>query len=80
VPVRPVAEVFVDQELNVGTTLSALVGAIWAAQDDLDFDLGVRIARSTDVGLFGTAFGHAKESPVFEVRLGLTWKCGGRSR
>jgi hypothetical protein len=76
-PVRPVAELFIDEELNVGTTLSALVGAIWVAAEDLDFDVGLRVARSTDVGLFGKRFGVVRESLVYEVRLGLTWRFGG---
>ena len=58
--VRPVAEVFVDHELTVGTAYSALLGAIWRPRDGLSFDVGARAALVADV-------------PVFEARAGLTW-------
>jgi len=57
--VRPVAEVFVQPELDVTTTLSALVGAIWRASNAVSFDSGLRVAREA---------GQA----VIEARLGLT--------
>ncbi|MBI5477849.1 MAG: hypothetical protein HY906_03270 [Deltaproteobacteria bacterium] len=59
-PVRPVAEVLVERELTVATTVSGLVGAIWRLRDNLSFDLAGRMAR---VG----------NDNVYEVRAGLTW-------
>lgn len=58
--VRPVAEVFVQPEIDVATTVSALVGAIWRASDALSFDAGLRVAREA---------GQA----ALEARLGLTF-------
>ena len=58
--VRPVSEVYVEHEVNVATTYSALVGAIWQVSDKLSLDAAVRAAESTDGG-------------IFELRLGLTW-------
>ena len=62
--VRPVGELFVEHEFiaNV-TTWSALVGAIWKANDGVDFDVGLREARIGD-------------ERATEVRLGLTWRLG----
>jgi hypothetical protein len=58
--VRPVAEVFGEQQAGGARTRSALYGAIWRFRDSLSFDLGVRQAHSGSEG-------------VHEVRLGLTW-------
>jgi hypothetical protein len=58
--VRPVAELFVESEFNVGNTYSGLVGAIWTVQDTLAFDVGVRAASTNSVA-------------TGEVRLGFTW-------
>jgi hypothetical protein len=58
--IRPVGEVFVQPELGVATTLSALIGAIWPVSKRLSLDAGLRIARE------------AGES-VVEARLGLTF-------
>ncbi len=58
--VRPVAEIFYENELGTAQTFSALVGAIWQVNDKLSFDIGVRHAR---VG------GQA----VDEIRAGLTF-------
>ncbi len=58
--VRPVAEVFFEQQAGGIRTLSKLVGAIWRIRDGLSFDLGVRQA-------------HSRSEGVHEVRLGLTW-------
>ena len=58
--VRPVGEVSLEHEVNVGTFYSALVGAIWQVSDRLSIDAAVRAAHSTDGG-------------IFELRLGLTW-------
>ena len=62
--VRPVAEVFVEQGFVPGNepalTRSALVGAIWRADESFDVDLGVRAARG-------------EEGSVLELRLGITW-------
>ena len=59
-PVRPVAEVFVQPEIDVATTVSALVGAIWRASNAVSFDAGLRLARE------------AGQAAV-EGRLGLTF-------
>jgi outer membrane receptor protein involved in Fe transport len=57
---RPVAEVFYENEFGTAQTYSALVGAIWQVNDKLSFDLGVRHA------LVGG-------QPVNEIRAGLTF-------
>jgi hypothetical protein len=58
--VRPALEL-VAERVNAGpSTNSALVAAIWQAQEDLAFDLGVRAARVDGLD-------------VYEVRAGLTW-------
>lgn len=59
-PVRPVAEFYVADELTVGHTASGLVGFIWEATDEFSFDAALRYARVQDIG-------------VSEVRLGFTW-------
>jgi hypothetical protein len=58
--VRPVAEVFYEQEINQSTTISGLIGLIWQVRDNLSFDVAYRHAL-TD--------GH----PVDEIRLGTTF-------
>ncbi|HEY6461763.1 MAG TPA: hypothetical protein VIY73_16470 [Polyangiaceae bacterium] len=64
--VRPVSELYVDHEFvaNV-TTWSALLGAIWRANDDVDLDVGLREARVGD-------------ERATEVRVGLTWRIAVR--
>jgi hypothetical protein len=57
--VRPVAEVFVEDEVNAARTVSGLVGAIWQVNDKLSFDVGFREALTN---------GH----PVSEIRAGFT--------
>jgi hypothetical protein len=57
--VRPVAEVFVEDEVGVANTVSGLVGAIWQVNDKLSFDVGFRQALTA---------GH----PVSEIRAGFT--------
>jgi hypothetical protein len=57
--VRPVAECFVEDEVNPARTVSGLVGAIWQVNNKLSFDVGFRQAL-TD--------GH----PVSEIRAGFT--------
>jgi hypothetical protein len=58
--VRPVAELFVEVERGLPTTVSGLVGAIWRVRDTLSFDAAVRAARAGGVD-------------TLELRLGLTW-------
>jgi len=58
--VRPVAEVFVEEEFDQSHTVSGLVGAIWQVRDDLSFDIGLRHAVTS---------GHQ----VNEIRAGLTF-------
>jgi hypothetical protein len=57
--VRPVAEVFYEDEIGASHTISGLIGAIWQVRDNLSFDVGFRQAL-TD--------GH----PVSEIRAGFT--------
>jgi hypothetical protein len=58
--VRPVAEVFYEQEINQSTTISGLIGLIWQVRDNLSFDVAFRHAI-TD--------GH----PIDEIRAGTTF-------
>jgi hypothetical protein len=57
--VRPVAEFFYEDEVNVARTVSGLLGAIWQVNDKLSFDVGFREALTN---------GH----PVSEIRAGFT--------
>ncbi len=58
--VRPVAEVFYENEFGKSETISGLVGLIWQVRDDLSFDVGVR-------------HGWTNRHPVNEVRAGLSF-------
>jgi hypothetical protein len=58
--VRPVAEVFYDQEFGISRTVSGLVGLIWQLRDDVALDVGLRHAVTN---------GHA----LNEVRAGVTF-------
>jgi hypothetical protein len=59
--VRPVAEVFYEEEFGQSRTLSGLIGLIWKVRDDLSFDIGVRHAitsnHSVDEARAGMTFG-----------------------
>ncbi len=57
--VRPVAEIFYEEEFGQSRTLSGLLGAIWQARDNLAFDIGLRHAL-------------VNGSNVNEVRAGRT--------
>lgn len=57
---RPVAEVFTEQEVGGARTNSALIGLIWRRRENLSFDVGIRSARTSD-------------QRVHEVRAGFTW-------
>jgi hypothetical protein len=57
--VRPVAEVFYEDEIGKSQTISGLVGAIWQVRDSLSFDAAFRRAFTND-------------HPVTELRAGLT--------
>src|SRR6516225_195176 len=57
--VRPVAEVFYEEEFGQAHTVSALVGAIWQVNDKLSFDVGFRHAITNG-------------SNINEIRAGLT--------
>jgi hypothetical protein len=59
-PVRPVAEVFIDQARESARQTSGLVGAIWRVRDGLSFDVGLRSAKAGD-------------DQIHELRLGVTW-------
>ena len=58
--VRPVAEVFYEEEFGQTHTVSALIGAIWQVRDNLAFDVGVRHAFTNG-------------RPVDEIRAGVTY-------
>jgi len=58
--VRPVAEVFYEEEFGKSHIVSGLLGAIWQVRDDLAFDVGLRHAVTN---------GHS----VNEIRAGLTF-------
>lgn len=58
--VRPVAEVFYEEEFGKAHTASMLVGAIWQVRENLAFDVGVRHALTNG-------------RPVDEIRAGLTF-------
>src|SRR6266566_3787609 len=57
--VRPVAEIFYEEEFGQSHTVSGLIGAIWQLSDKLSFDVGFR--HAVTIG-----------SNVNEVRAGLT--------
>jgi hypothetical protein len=58
--VRPVAEIFYENEFGKEETVSGLVGLIWRVRDNLSFDVGIRHALTN---------GH----PVNELRAGVTF-------
>lgn len=58
--VRPVAEIFYENEFGKEETISGLIGLIWQVRDNLSFDVAFRHALMN---------GH----PVNEVRAGLTF-------
>jgi hypothetical protein len=58
--VRPVAEVFYEEEFGQAHTISGLVGAVWQVRDNLSFDVGLRHALTNG-------------QSVNEVRVGLTF-------
>lgn len=58
--VRPVAEVFYENEFGSEQTFSGLVGLIYKVRDDLSFDLAIRHAFTN-------------RRPVNEIRAGLTF-------
>ena len=58
--VRPVGEVLLGYEMNVGTTFTGLVGAIWRLDEFLSLDAALRMGRD-------------QNQTLLEVRAGLTW-------
>ncbi len=58
--VRPVAEVFYENEFSQAETVSGLIGAIWQVNDKLSFDVGLRHA-------------FVNGRPLNEIRAGLTF-------
>jgi len=42
--VRPVVEIFYEEEFGQLHTISGLIGAIWQVRDDLAIDIGFRHA------------------------------------
>jgi hypothetical protein len=57
--VRPVAEIFYENEIGEAQTVSGLLGLIWQVNDKLAFDVGIRAARKNG-------------QTVGEIRAGLT--------
>jgi hypothetical protein len=59
--VRPVAEIFYEEEIGRARTISGLVGLIWQVRDNLSFDVAVRHTitngHSVDEIRVGTTFG-----------------------
>jgi hypothetical protein len=58
--VRPVAEIFYEEEFGHSHTVSGLIGAIWRVRDNLSFDVGIRHGMTND-------------RPFNEVRAGMTF-------
>jgi hypothetical protein len=58
--VRPVAEIFYEEEFGQSHTVSGLIGAIWQVRDNLSFDIGVR-------------HGWTDDHPFSELRAGMTF-------
>lgn len=58
--VRPVAEIFDEEEFGQAHTVSGLIGAIWQVRDNLAFDVGLRHALTNG-------------RPVDEIRAGVTF-------
>jgi hypothetical protein len=58
--VRPVLEVFYENQFHVGSTYSGLIGALWRAREEFVVDAGVRGASIQGTG-------------ALELRLGFTW-------
>jgi hypothetical protein len=58
--VRPVTEVFYEDEIGRSRTISGLVGAIWQVRENLSFDIGYRHAW-------------VNSKPVDEIRAGVTF-------
>jgi hypothetical protein len=58
--VRPVAEIFYEDEVGASHTVSALVGAIWQVRDNLSVDVAIRHALTDG-------------RPVDEIRAGVTF-------
>ena len=61
--VRPVSEIFYEQDVVQFRTRSALVGAIWQVQDNIAVDFGLRGARVND-------------HTAGEIRAGVTFAFG----
>jgi hypothetical protein len=58
--VRPVAEVFYEEEFGIFHSVSGLIGAIWQVNDKLSFDVAYRHAQTNG-------------RPVEEIRAGMTF-------
>ncbi len=61
--VRPVSEIFYEQEVGQLRTRSALIGAIWQVQDNIAVDFGLRGA-------------HVNDHTAGEIRAGVTFAFG----
>jgi hypothetical protein len=61
--VRPVSEIFYEQDVGLFRTRSALVGAIWQVQDNIAVDFALRGARVND-------------QTIGEIRAGVTFAFG----
>jgi hypothetical protein len=58
--VRPVAEIFYEEEFGIFHSVSGLVGAVWQVNDKLSFDVAYRHALTNG-------------RPVDEIRAGMTF-------
>ena len=65
--VRPVAEIFYENDIGQFRTRSALIGAIWQVQDNIAVDFGLRGARVND-------------HTMGEIRAGVTFAFGVTKR
>ena len=61
--VRPVSEIFYEQDIGLFRTRSILIGAIWQVQENIAVDLGLRGA-------------HVNSATAGEIRAGVTFAFG----
>jgi len=73
--VRPVAEVFYDDNIGKAQTISGLAGAIWQVRDNLSFDAAFRRAF-TD----GQSVSEIRAGVTFGFNTGLFGRHGVRNQ
>jgi hypothetical protein len=64
-PVRPITEILATHTFGGSTTYSALVGAIWKADKDLDVDVAVRALSTDNVPMGQVRFGFTLRAPLW---------------